>query len=104
MLSCPSFWLNAYSLLVACIVLWLSSNCYLPLSPVAMLFLFFDSKQNSLHSYFPEAIVIFLLCHQFILAAQYLFWLWTLCFRSKPVNTSHFIAAPIIQFGLIVSF
>jgi hypothetical protein len=25
----------------------------------------FDSKQNSLHSYFPEAIVIFLLCHQF---------------------------------------
>jgi hypothetical protein len=25
---------------------------------------------------------------------------WTLCFRSKPVNTSHFIAAPIIQFDL----
>jgi hypothetical protein len=43
-----------------CLYCFMASNCYLPLSPVAMLFLFFDSKQNSLHSYFPEAIVIFL--------------------------------------------
>jgi hypothetical protein len=57
----------------------------------------FDSKQNSLHSYFPEAIVIFLLCHQFgFTAAQYLFWLHGLyVFRSKPVNL-HFIAFSVV--------
>jgi hypothetical protein len=63
----------------------------------------FDSKQNSLHSYFPEAIVFFLCVINLFAAAQYLFWLHGLYVFVQNQYTSHFIAAPIIQFGLIVS-
>jgi hypothetical protein len=90
-----------YLLVLACIVfLWLS--CYLPLSPVAMLSIF-DSKQNSLHSYFPEAIVIFFCVINLVLQLLNIYFGFMDFMFSFKTSKYPISLLPIIQFGLIVS-